>query len=215
MTSVAVSSACKADVVLSAAPVHDAKIYIGDPRSMNARATHELRAPTSSVPNWPSADDPSALLGNYHGISSKQVTPLKGLERHVTAARVRYALGAPNSASTPALVPSQFLSPGSGAERGVLAEYFDNPELRGEPKLRRAERRPYFEMGMTIPPWSRRCSGGSPTRQASRSRPGQPFVAVREQMRLDLVDRLQRHAHDDHQAGAAELKRHAECLGDH
>ena len=87
---------------------------------MNARATHELRAPTSSVPNRPSADDPSALLGNYHGISPKQVTSLAGPERQFTAARVRSALGAPYSASTPALVPSQFLSPRSGAERGVL-----------------------------------------------------------------------------------------------
>jgi len=99
----------------------------------------------------PSADDPIALLGNYHGISSKQVTPLEGLERQFTAARVRYALGAPYSASTPALVPTQFLAPGSGAGRGVLAEYFDNPDLRGAPKLRRAERRPYFELSMEDP----------------------------------------------------------------
>jgi beta-glucosidase len=104
----------------------------------------------------PSADDPVALLGNYHGISSHQVTPLEGIESRFTAARVRYALGATYTASTPALVPSQWLTPGSGAGqgvagRGVLAEYFDNPDLRGEAKLRRAERRPYFEMGMDDP----------------------------------------------------------------
>jgi beta-glucosidase len=96
----------------------------------------------------PSADDPVALLGNYHGISSKQVTPLEGVERQFTKARVRYALGATYTASTPALVPSPLLTPGSGAGRGVLAEYFDNAELRGEPKLRRPEPRPYFDMGM-------------------------------------------------------------------
>jgi beta-glucosidase len=99
----------------------------------------------------PSADDPVALLGNYHGISSKQVTPLEGIERQFKSARVRYALGATYTASTPALVPSAFLAPGAGAGRGVLAEYFDNPELRGEPKLRRPEARPYFEMGMEDP----------------------------------------------------------------
>jgi beta-glucosidase len=99
----------------------------------------------------PSADDPVALLGNYHGISSKQVTPLEGIERQFKAARVRYALGATYTASTPALVPSPFLTPASGEGRGVLAEYFDNPELRGEPKLRRAEPRPYFDMGMEDP----------------------------------------------------------------
>jgi beta-glucosidase len=99
----------------------------------------------------PSADDPVALLGNYNGISSKQVTPLEGLERQFTAARVRYALGATYTASTPALVPSQFLTPGTRAGQGVLAEYFDNPDLRGEPKLRRIERRPYHDMGMEDP----------------------------------------------------------------
>src|SRR6187399_1130079 len=36
----------------------------------------------------PSADDPVALLGNYHGISSKQVTPLEGIQRQFTTAQV-------------------------------------------------------------------------------------------------------------------------------
>jgi beta-glucosidase len=99
----------------------------------------------------PSADDPIALLGNYHGISSKQVTPLEGIERQFPAARVRYALGATYTASTPALVPSQFLAPASGAGRGVLAESFDKADLQGAPKLRRAERRPYLDRGMEDP----------------------------------------------------------------
>jgi beta-glucosidase len=95
----------------------------------------------------PSADDPVALLGNYNGISSKQVTPLEGIERQFASARVRYALGATYTDRTPALVPSAFLaSPGGG--RGVRAEYFDNAELQGEPKLRRTEARAYFDMAM-------------------------------------------------------------------
>jgi beta-glucosidase len=99
----------------------------------------------------PSADDPVALLGNYHGISSRQVTPLEGLERQFPAAQVRYALGATYTASTPALVPSAFLTPADGNGRGVLVEYFDNPDLQGEPKLRRLEPRPYLDMGMEDP----------------------------------------------------------------
>ncbi len=99
----------------------------------------------------PSADDPIALLGNYHGISSRQVTPFEGLERQFKAARVRYALGATYTGSTAALVPSSLLTLPKGGGNGVLAEYFDNPDLKGEPKLRRSEPRPYFELGMEDP----------------------------------------------------------------
>jgi len=98
----------------------------------------------------PSADDPVALLGNYHGVSSKQVTPLEGLERQLSTAQVRYALGATYTPSTAALVPSTFLTAPDGG-RGVLAEYFANPDLQGEPKLRRTEPRPYFDLAMEDP----------------------------------------------------------------
>jgi beta-glucosidase len=98
----------------------------------------------------PAADDPVALLGNYHGISSKQVTPLEGLQQQFSAARVRHALGATYTTSTPALVSAAYLSTGKGA-RGLQAEYFANPELAGEPKLRRIEPRAHFEAGMEDP----------------------------------------------------------------
>jgi beta-glucosidase len=99
----------------------------------------------------PSADDPVALLGNYNGISSRQVTPLEGVERQFPAAQVRYALGATYTAFTHALVPSTSLTPGEGGERGVQAEYFDDPDLQGEPRLRRREPRAYLDMGMEDP----------------------------------------------------------------
>jgi beta-glucosidase len=99
----------------------------------------------------PAADDPVALLGNYNGISSRQVTPLEGLQRQFPDAQVRYALGTTYTASTPALVPSAFLTPAEGGGHGVWAEYFDNADLRGEPKLRRSEPRPYSDMGMEDP----------------------------------------------------------------
>ena len=54
----------------------------------------------------PSANDPVAVMGNYNGISSKQVTPLEGIERGFPKASVRYALGATYTGATPALVPS-------------------------------------------------------------------------------------------------------------
>jgi beta-glucosidase len=99
----------------------------------------------------PSADDPIALLGNYHGISSQQVTPFEGIERQFKGASVRYALGATYTPSTPALVPGSLLAPPKGEGRGLQAEYFDNPDLQGTPKLRRSEPRPYFDTAMEDP----------------------------------------------------------------
>ena len=46
---------------------------------------------------------------------------------------------------------STFLTPPDGNGRGLLAEYFDNPDLQGQPKLRRTEPRAYFDMGMEDP----------------------------------------------------------------
>jgi len=99
----------------------------------------------------PSADDPVGLLGNYNGISSRQVTPLEGVERQFADAQVRYALGANYTASTYALISSALLTPPDGKGSGVLAEYFDNSDLQGQPKVRRTERRAYFDMAMEDP----------------------------------------------------------------
>jgi len=96
----------------------------------------------------PSADDPVAVLGNYNGISSRQVTPLEGMIRQFPNAQVQYALGATYTASTYAVVPSAFLAPPDGSNNGLLVEYFDNPDLQGQPKVRRNEARAYFDMDM-------------------------------------------------------------------
>jgi beta-glucosidase len=95
----------------------------------------------------PSSDDPIALLGNYNGISSRQVTPFEGVRRQFAAAQVGHALGATYTAASYALVPGTLLSTAEGAA-GVQAEYFGNTELQGEPKLRRIEPRGYFDMNM-------------------------------------------------------------------
>lgn len=96
----------------------------------------------------PSADDPVAVLGNYNGISSKQVTPLEGMIRQFPNAQVKYALGATYTAGTYALVPSTVLASPDGSQSGLMAEYFDNPDLQGQPKMRRTESRGYFDMDM-------------------------------------------------------------------
>ncbi len=98
----------------------------------------------------PSADDPVGLLGNYNGISSKQVTPLEGIKRQFTNAEVRYALGATYTATNQALVNSSVLTAPDGTQ-GIMAEYFDNPDFQGEPKLRRNEPRVSFDMATEDP----------------------------------------------------------------
>ena len=100
----------------------------------------------------PSADDPVALLGNYNGFSSRHVPPLEGIEKQFAGkAEVSYALGSTYTSLTPALLPAIVLAPPNGARHGLLAEYFDNPEFQGEPKLSRVESRPYMPLGMTDP----------------------------------------------------------------
>ena len=64
---------------------------------------------------------------------------------------MRYALGATYTASTHALVSSTVLTPPDGNGHGLQAEYFDNPDLQGQPKLRRTEPRAYFDMEMEDP----------------------------------------------------------------
>jgi beta-glucosidase len=117
----------------------------------NERGTLPLKATVGKIAViGPSADDPIGLLGNYNGISSKQVTPLEGIARQFAQAKVQFALGATYTSSTPAMVSSNVLTSPSGAP-GMLAEYWDNPEFQGQPKLRRSEPRVYFDSFMEEP----------------------------------------------------------------
>ena len=91
------------------------------------------------------------LLGNYNGISSKQVSPLEGIRQQFANAKVQYALGATYTSGTQALVDSNVLVTPDGKGEGLLAECFDNPDFQGQPKLRRVEPRVYFDANMEEP----------------------------------------------------------------
>jgi len=99
----------------------------------------------------PSADDPVGLLGNYNGISSKQVTPLEGLQKQFATAKINYALGATYTPTAAAIISTDALTLPDNSSHGILAEYFDNPDFQGEPKLKRTEARLYYDANMEEP----------------------------------------------------------------
>jgi beta-glucosidase len=100
----------------------------------------------------PSADDPVALMGNYNGFSAVQVTPVDGITHQFAGkADVRFAPGATYTSQTQSLIPTTALTPPDGSGHGLLAEYFDNPEFQGEPKLRRVEPRIFQQQGFPDP----------------------------------------------------------------
>lgn len=95
----------------------------------------------------PAADDPNVLLGNYNGVPSRIVTALEGLQRRFDGkAEIRFALGSTYTAQSPALAPSEVLI--TGDRQGLLAEYFDNADLSGQPRLSRVEPRLYSHVDM-------------------------------------------------------------------
>ena len=99
----------------------------------------------------PSADDPVGLLGNYNGISSKQVTPLEGIEKQFSGKKIAYALGATYTPTAAAIVSTDALAPPDGSGHGLVAEYYDNADFQGEPKLKRTESRLYYDANMEEP----------------------------------------------------------------
>ncbi len=100
----------------------------------------------------PSGDDPVGLLGNYNGISSKQVTPIEGIEQRFKGnADVQFRLGATYTDVTASQLTTRDLTPPDGKGHGLLAEYFDNPDMQGKPKLARVEPRVFLQYNMGDP----------------------------------------------------------------
>lgn len=100
----------------------------------------------------PNADDVEVLLGNYNGFPSDPVTPLRGIREKVgSGTRVLHARGVDHGEGLPHLVsiPPEALRPAAPCHAGpdatgLLAQYFDNPELEGEPSFIRVDERVDF-----------------------------------------------------------------------
>jgi beta-glucosidase len=92
----------------------------------------------------PNADDLTVLLGNYNGTPVEAVTPLEGIRRKLgPSTRLYHALGCAwaDGAIPLKAVPSDCLRPGDADRHraGLRADYYDNPNFEGEPRLSRID----------------------------------------------------------------------------
>jgi beta-glucosidase len=115
----------------------------------NERNTLPLKKDFKSIAViGPNADSLEVLLGNYHGVPSKWVTPLEGIRRKVSPqTRVIYALGTtltgePLLTAVPA--SSLYLNADRSAH-GLKGEYFDNKDLQGAPVATRTDEQLDFD----------------------------------------------------------------------
>ena len=101
----------------------------------------------------PSAETIETLEGNYMGTPANPVRPLQGiLDRLGKTDKVTYAPGATFTAEIPEPIPSAYLRAGvTGDQPGLRGEYFDNAELKGEPKLTRIDPVINFHWGQGAP----------------------------------------------------------------
>jgi len=95
----------------------------------------------------PNADSLEVLLGNYHGVPSKSVTPLEGIKRKVSPnTRVLSALGTSLTGDIVLPIPSSAMfSPDDPNAHGFKGEYFNNKDLQGEPAVTRTDEQVNFD----------------------------------------------------------------------
>ncbi len=98
----------------------------------------------------PNAD--TTQLGGYTGGYSYAVSPLEALRERLGEARLFYEKGCAIQPQLP-VIPAALLSPpqGTGTERGLLGEYFNNLTFSGKPVLTRIDSSLDFDWGRTSP----------------------------------------------------------------
>ncbi|MDQ1296705.1 MAG: beta-glucosidase, partial [Bacteroidota bacterium] len=89
----------------------------------------------------PNADNFESLVGNYNGIPKDHVTVLEGVRSKVSpGTKVIYAEGSDlaDGIHNLAPIPSRYLQTPDG-KQGVLGEYYNNREMKGEPAFTRID----------------------------------------------------------------------------
>jgi len=88
----------------------------------------------------PNADSLDALEGNYNGTPSAPVTILAGIRARFPQSKVSFVEGTGLVGTVVRPVPAAELYTGAARTmHGLQAEYFANPDLMGEPALRRVD----------------------------------------------------------------------------
>ncbi|MFN8572234.1 MAG: glycoside hydrolase family 3 N-terminal domain-containing protein [Gemmatimonadaceae bacterium] len=92
-------------------------------------------------------------MGGYSAVPSHTVSIRDAFVRRLGASRVHYAPGPGRSAEEYVTVPSTQLSPSDSGRAvvGLRGEYFDNPDLHGEPKVVRVDAQVAFSWTLTGP----------------------------------------------------------------
>jgi len=81
----------------------------------------------------PNSDERLMLLGNYNGVPSDPITPLRGIKEKLAGhSKVLYAQGSELVEGLPMfhVVPSQILTHAEN-EQGLFVEYYDNKDMKG------------------------------------------------------------------------------------
>lgn len=90
----------------------------------------------------PNADQWLMLLGNYNGVPSDPITPLRGIQEKLNGkSKVLFAQGCELAEGMPMFytIPSENLF-SDGAQHGVKASFYNNVELKGEPLFSSVEK---------------------------------------------------------------------------
>jgi len=99
----------------------------------------------------PTAELIQALQGNYNGPPPSPVYPLVGIEKRFASATIRYAQGSTLVEGFAVPIEHTALHPASGAGDGLTGEYFNSPDLSGQPVLTRTDRNVNFNWDKVVP----------------------------------------------------------------
>jgi beta-glucosidase len=101
----------------------------------------------------PNAANLASIEGNYNGIPSAPVTPLKGLETYYAGkSKIVYAQGSVFTVELPAVAPrTLFQTSASGGETGLKGEYFASSDFSGAPVLTRTDQNLDFDWQSASP----------------------------------------------------------------